>query len=77
MVPHSAGMHIAPSIARTDLSDLPALLTVGEAAAYLRRSTRSLRAWEARGLIRVTRPAGGSPLIARTEIQRLLTEGAR
>jgi hypothetical protein len=54
----------------------PRFLTVPEAAAFLRRSTRALARWEALGLIRVTRPAGGNPLIEPCEIERLLADGA-
>lgn len=53
----------------------PFNLTVPEAAAYLRRSTRCLAHWEAKGLIRVLRPAGGFPLIPRSEVERILREG--
>lgn len=59
------------------LQQQPFLLRVPQAAALLGRTTRTLRAWEARGLLRVVRPAGGAPLIERTEIERLLAEGAR
>lgn len=58
------------------LADLPNLLTMGEAARYLRLSTRALRRWRALGLLTVTRPANGFPLVARSEIERLLREGA-
>ena len=59
------------------LTSQPIFLRVPEAAALLRRSTRTLRSWETRGLLRVVRPAGGAPLIARAEIERLLSEGSR
>ncbi len=58
------------------LADQPRYLTLPEAAAFLRRTTRALHRWESVGLLRVIRPAGGNPLIERTEIERLLTEGA-
>lgn len=61
---------------RTPIHELPAYLTVAEAARYLRLSTRALRRWRALGLLRVSRPAGGYPLVARSEIERLLAEGA-
>lgn len=75
-------MHIASAAGRAPLhtrplAELPALLTPGEAAEYLRITTRTLRAWEARGLISVTRPAGGQPRIQRDEIARLVAEGIR
>jgi len=54
---------------------LPRYLTIPEAAAYLRRSTRALTRWEAKGLLRFTRPAGGNPLIERGELERLIAEG--
>ena len=54
---------------------LPCYLTLPEAAAYLRRSVRALSRWKSLGLLNVTRPAGGKPLIERAEIQRLLREG--
>jgi hypothetical protein len=59
------------------ITDQPAYLSVPEAAALLRRSTRALARWEARGLLRVLRPAGGNPLVARAEIERLLADGAQ
>jgi predicted site-specific integrase-resolvase len=58
------------------LAEQPANLTLPEAAAWLRRTTRTLGNWEARGLIRVVRPAGGNPIIPRSEIERLMREGA-
>lgn len=58
------------------LAEQPRFLTVPEAAAFLRRSTRALARWEALGLLRVVRPAGGNPLVERSEIERLLIEGA-
>lgn len=58
------------------VATLPAYVTLPEAAAYLRRSPRALARWEARGLLRVTRPAGGNPIVARDEVERLLREGA-
>ena len=59
------------------INEQPSWLRLAEAAALLRRSVRTLAHWEARGLLRVVRPAGGAPLIARSEIERLLEEGAR
>ena len=59
------------------INEQPAHLRLAEAAALLRRSVRTLAHWEARGLLRVIRPAGGAPLIARSELERLLAEGAR
>jgi hypothetical protein len=59
------------------LDQQPAFLRLADAAALLRRSVRTLAHWEARGLLRVARPAGGSPLIARSEIERLLAEGSK
>lgn len=53
----------------------PAYLRLADVAALLGRSVRTISSWEQRGLLRVTRPAGGAPLIARTEVERLLTEG--
>jgi hypothetical protein len=58
------------------LAEQPAYLSLPEAAALLRRSTRALARWESRGLLRVTRPAGGNPIIPRAELERLLSEGA-
>ncbi len=59
------------------LTNQPAYLRLADAAALLRRSVRTIAHWEARGLIRVSRPAGGAPLIERAEIERLLSEGSR
>jgi hypothetical protein len=58
------------------LTEQPRYFTLPEAAAFLRRTTRALHRWESIGLLRVIRPAGGNPLIERTEIERLLAEGA-
>jgi hypothetical protein len=58
------------------INEQPAYLNMQEAAALLRRSTRALARWEARGLLHVLRPAGGNPLVERAEIERLLAEGA-
>lgn len=58
------------------IHDQPAYLSLPEAAALLRRSTRALARWESRGLLRVMRPAGGNPIVARSELERLLSEGA-
>jgi excisionase family DNA binding protein len=58
------------------ISQQPAYLRATEAAAYLRRDIRTLRNWEARGLIKVHRPCGGYPLIPRSEVERILSEGA-
>lgn len=58
------------------LREQPAYLSLPEAAALLRRSTRALARWESRGLLRVLRPAGGNPLIERSELERLLAEAA-
>lgn len=54
----------------------PAYLRLADVAALLGRSVRTISSWEQRGLMRVTRPAGGAPLIARSEVERLLTEGS-
>ena len=53
----------------------PAYLRLADVAALLGKSVRTISSWEQRGLLRVTRPAGGAPLIARAEIERLLSEG--
>jgi len=58
------------------LEEQPANFLVPEAAAWLRRTARTLANWEARGLIKVIRPAGGYPIIPRSEIERLMSEGA-
>ena len=58
------------------LSEQPANLTIPEAAAWLRKTTRTLGHWEAKGLLRITRPAGGNPIVPRSEIERLMREGA-
>jgi hypothetical protein len=62
---------------RRPISDQPAYLSLPEAAALLRRSTRALARWEGRGLLRVLRPAGGNPIIERAELERLLSEAAQ
>lgn len=59
------------------IGDLPKLCTRAEAAKALRRNDRSIDRWIAKGLLRAIRPAGGHPLIPRTEIERLLVEGGR
>lgn len=58
------------------LADLPALLRPREAADVLRRSTRTIRRLVALGHLRAVRVAGGRPLIPRSELERLLREGA-
>lgn len=58
------------------IHEQPTLLQLREAAALLRATTRTLNRWEATGRLRVLRPAGGAPLVARAEIERLLDEGA-
>jgi excisionase family DNA binding protein len=57
-------------------ADLPRLLKPIEAANILRRTPRTIRRWISLGLLQAVRPAGGNPLIPRSEIERLLTEGA-
>jgi excisionase family DNA binding protein len=54
----------------------PFYLTVADVAAIFGKSTRTIAMWEQKGLLRVSRPAGGTPLISRSEVERLLTEGA-
>ncbi len=61
----------------TPVAELPAYLTLPEAAAYMRRTTRCLARWEGKGLLRVTRPANGFPLVASSELARLCREGER
>ena len=58
-------------------NNLPRHLRIAEFAAEVRRSERTVRSWIARGLITATRPCGGYPLIARSELERILAEGAR
>ncbi|HET8932216.1 MAG TPA: hypothetical protein VFN67_02195 [Polyangiales bacterium] len=53
----------------------PAYLRLADVAALLGKCVRTISSWEQRGLLRVTRPAGGSPLVARSEVERLLSEG--
>jgi excisionase family DNA binding protein len=55
---------------------LPDLLTLAEAAKLLRVSKRALHRWRAMGLIKTIRPCGGWPLVARSEIERVLRDGA-
>lgn len=52
-----------------------AYLRPADVAALLGKSVRTIAIWEQKGLLRVTRPAGGAPLIARSEVERLLAEG--
>ena len=54
---------------------LPRLLTLAETAEVCRRSVRTIASWRAKGLLRVVRIAGGPPLVERTELERLLSEG--
>ena len=56
-------------------NDVPRFLTPAEAARILRRTTRTLRRWEAEGLLHAVRVAGGQPLIPRSELERLIAEG--
>jgi excisionase family DNA binding protein len=56
-------------------AELPRNLKIAEFASEIRRSERTVRAWIARGLIKATRPCGGNPLIARSELERILREG--
>jgi hypothetical protein len=53
----------------------PFYLTLADVAAIFGKSTRTIAMWEQKGLLRVTRPAGGAPLVARSEVERLLAEG--
>lgn len=62
---------------RLPIAEQPAYLRISEVALLFRRSVRTLSDWEARGLIKVIRPAGGAPLIERAEVERLLREGSR
>jgi molybdopterin-binding protein len=48
-------------------------LRIGEAAGALGVSVETLRRWEARGTLAVTRSAGGQRLIAAAELSRHLT----
>lgn len=69
----------AAAQARIDVSQplerQPAYLRFADVAALLGKSVRTISSWEQRGLLRVTRPAGGTPLVSRVEIERLLREG--
>lgn len=60
-------------------TDLPALMTQSEVATYLRCSERSIRRWEARGLLKSIRPGGpeSNPLYSREELQRFLKKAGR
>jgi excisionase family DNA binding protein len=60
----------------TGLEDLPRNLKIAEFAAEVRRTDRTVRRWIASGLVKTVRPCGGLPLIPRSELQRILTEGA-
>jgi hypothetical protein len=60
---------------RALVADLPPLLTRAEVAKVLRRSPRRIAQLERLGLLRAMRPCGGSPVYARAEIARILTEG--
>ena len=55
----------------------PFYLTVADVAAIFGKSTRTIAMWEQKGLLRVTRPAGGNPVICRSEVERILNEGAQ
>jgi excisionase family DNA binding protein len=56
--------------------DLPALITIDAAAGLLAKSERTIRSYIGRGLLRAFRPCGGAPRIPRSEIERVLREGA-
>lgn len=58
------------------LSHLPALLKPREAGEAIRRSTRTIRRLISLGHLRAVHVAGGRPLIPRSELERLLREGA-
>jgi excisionase family DNA binding protein len=60
---------------REIVCDLPRLCTRSEAAAVLRKSTRTIDRWIEGGALHATRPVGGLPLIPRAEIARLLRDG--
>lgn len=66
-----AYLHHAASIAEL-VCDLPRLCTRAEAAAALRRTTRTIDRLIAAGHLQCARPGGGHPLIPRSEIARLL-----
>jgi excisionase family DNA binding protein len=59
-----------------ELEGLPRNLKIAEFAAEVRRTDRTVRRWIASGLVKAVRPCGGLPLIPRSELQRILTEGA-
>lgn len=63
-------------LARQLVRDLPALNTLEGTAKFFGRTGRTLRHWIARGLIRTVRPCGGNPMVPRSEIERVLREGA-
>lgn len=52
----------------------PAYLRLADVAALLGKSIRTISSWEARGLLRVRRPAGGTPLVEKSEIERLFSQ---
>jgi excisionase family DNA binding protein len=55
---------------------LPQLNTIDSTAELLGKSERTIRAYISRGLIVAIRPCGGAPRIPRSEIERVLREGA-
>ena len=64
-------------LARTLVENLPALNSLDDTAAFFGRTTRTMRSWVSRGLMRVIRPCGGNPMVPRGEIERVLREGAK
>jgi hypothetical protein len=52
----------------------PAYLRFADVAALLGKSVRTIASWEAQGHLRVLRLAGGTPLVERREVERLLSE---
>jgi hypothetical protein len=62
---------------RQPIESQPAYMSQADVAALLGNTVRTIARWEQLGLIRVIRPCGGNPLIARSEVERLLSEGAR
>lgn len=51
-----------------DAATLPRWMTLDEAAAYARVTTRTIRRWRSVGLLRASKPAGGRALIDRDSL---------
>jgi excisionase family DNA binding protein len=59
----------------TNLSELPELLTIKEAADYLRITKETLRQWKRQGLVSFTQVGVNVFRVQRSEVARLVSQG--